>query len=107
MPQILADNTILLKFGISLSDLLGLFDVAVGAGNQQQKVQAPKVSAINAQFPVAIRPGEVVVVTGLSRTSAVNDDQRLAEGAPLIAGGTRKSQIKREHFIVFVRPTLM
>ena len=107
MPQILADNTILLKFGISLSDLLGLFDVSVGSGNQQQKVQAPKVQAINAQFPVALKPGEIVVVTGLSRTAAVNDDQRLIEGAPLWSAGTRKSQLKREHFIVFVRPTLM
>jgi type IVB pilus formation R64 PilN family outer membrane protein len=107
MPQIMDDNTILLKFGISLSDLLGLFDVSVGQGNLQQKVQAPKVSAINAQFPVAVRPGEVVAVTGLSRTVAVNDDQRLTEGAPLAAGGTRKTTFKREHFIVFVRPTLM
>ena len=107
MPHVLADNTVLLKFGISLSDLVGLFDVSVGQGNLQQKVQAPKVSAINAQFPVAVRPGEIVAVTGLSRTVAVDDNQRLAEGAPLIAGGTRKTQFKREHFLVFVRPVLM
>lgn len=107
LPQILEDNTVMLRFGISLSDLLGLFDVSVGQGNSQQKIQAPKVSAINAQFPVAVRPGEIVAVTGLSRTVASNDNQRLVEGAPLATGGTRKSQFKREHFIVFVRPTLM
>lgn len=107
MTHIMDDNTILLKFGISLSDLLGLFDVSVGQGNLQQKVQAPKISAVNAQFPVAVKPGEVVVVTGLSRTIATSDNTRLAEGAPLAAGGARKSQFKREHFIVFIRPTLM
>jgi type IVB pilus formation R64 PilN family outer membrane protein len=107
MPQIMDDHTILLKFGISLSDLLGLFDVSVGQGNLQQKVQAPKVSAVNAQFPVSVRPGEVVVVTGLSRTVAISDNQRLLEGASLATGGTRKNSLKREHFIVFVRPTLM
>jgi type IVB pilus formation R64 PilN family outer membrane protein len=107
MPQIMDDHTILLKFGISLSDLLGLFDVSVGQGNLQQKVQAPKVSAVNAQFPVSVKPGEVVVVTGLSRTVAISDNQRLVEGASLATGGTRKTSLKREHFIVFVRPTLM
>jgi type IVB pilus formation R64 PilN family outer membrane protein len=107
MPQIMDDSTILLKFGISLSDLLGLFDVSVGQGNLQQKIQAPKVSAVNAQFPVSVRPGEVVVVTGLSRTVAISDNQRLVEGASLATGGARKTSLKREHFIVFVRPTLM
>lgn len=107
MPQILDDNTVLLKFGLSLSDLLGLFDVSVGSGQLQQKVQAPKVNAVNAQFPVAIRPGEVVAVTGLTRTVASSDDRRLVDGAPLLAGGSKKVSYKREHFIIFIRPTLL
>jgi type IVB pilus formation R64 PilN family outer membrane protein len=107
MPQILDDNTILLKFGMSMSDLLGLFDVSVGSGAQQQKVQAPQLTAINAQFPVALRPGEVVAVTGLSRLVAKKNGRRLVEGAPLITGGSDTAEYMREHFIVFIRPVLM
>jgi type IVB pilus formation R64 PilN family outer membrane protein len=107
MPQILDDNTVLLKFGLSLSDLLGIFDVSVGSGAQAQKIQAPKVNAVNAQFPVAIRPGEVVAVTGLTREVSSADDRRLAENASMALGGSSRLVRKREHFIIFIRPTLL
>lgn len=106
MPTILDDNTVLLKFGLSLSDLLSLTDVSVGSGATQQKVQAPKVQAINAQFQVQVRPGEVVAVTGLSRRVASSDRRRLGENAPFAAGGSDKTSMQREHFIIFVRPVL-
>ncbi len=107
MPIVLQDNTVLLKFGISLSDLLGLFDVTVGQGVTQQKVQAPKVNAANGQFEVLVRPGEVVAVTGLSRLVSSNDKRRLFEGGPIGTGGSDKTALKREHFIIFVRPVLL
>lgn len=107
MPQILDDNTILLKFGMSLSDLLGLFDVSVGSGAQAQKIQAPRVTAVNAQFPVALRPGEAVAVTGLSRMVASTESRRLAEGSPQALGGSSKAAYKREHFIVFIRTVIL
>ena len=107
IPQILDDNTVLLKFGLSLSDLLGIFDVSVGSGAQAQKIQAPKVNAVNAQFPVAIRPGEVVAVTGLTREVSSSDNRRLAENASMALGGSSRLARKREHFIIFIRPTLL
>lgn len=106
MPQILDDNTVLLKFGMSLSDLLGMFDVSVGTGSQQQKVQAPKLTAINAQFPVALRPGEAVAVTGLSRMVSSSNKRAMIDGAPML-GGSNTLTYKREHFIIFIRPVLM
>lgn len=107
MPQIMDDNTVLLKFGLSLSDLLGLFDVTSGSGDTLQKVQTPEVSAVNAQFPIAIKQGEVVAVTGLSRLVAGSDRRALGEDVPIGLGGSRKLTRKREHFIVFIRPTVM
>lgn len=106
MPQILDDNTVLLKFGMSLSDLLGMFDVSVGTGALQQKVQAPKLTAINAQFPVALRPGEAVAVTGLSRMVSSANKRSMIDGAPML-GGSNTLTYKREHFIIFIRPVLM
>jgi hypothetical protein len=65
------------------------------------------VNAVNAQFPVAIRPGEVVAVTGLTRVVSNSDSRRLAEGASMALGGSTKMALKREHFIIFIRPTLL
>jgi type II secretory pathway component GspD/PulD (secretin) len=107
MPQILDDNTIMLKFDMSLSDLLGLFDVTVGTGATAQKIQAPKLTAVSAQMPVALRPGEVVAITGLSRVVVSNDSRRLSEGAPIGLGGSQKMSTKREHFLIFIRPVIL
>lgn len=107
MPQVLQDNTVLLRFGISLSDLLGLFDVTVGTGLTFQKVQTPEVTAVNQQGTVLLRPGEVMVITGLSREVSNNDRRTLGEDLPVLAGGSRKRSDQREHFIIVVRPVLI
>lgn len=107
LPQILDDNSVLLKFGISLSDLLGLFDVSVGQGETLQKVQTPRITSVNDQYTVALKPGEVLILTGLSREVATNDRRTLAEGMSVGFGGSRKVGVKREHFIVFVRPVIL
>ena len=76
-------------------------------GPQQQKVHVPKITALNAQFPVALRPGEVVAVTGLSRMVSSSDERRLGEKTFMVLGGSDVKTYKREHFIVFIRPVLL
>jgi type IVB pilus formation R64 PilN family outer membrane protein len=107
LPQILDNNTVLLKFGLSLSDLLGIFDVTSGIGLTQQKVQVPNVQSINDQSIVALKPGQVAVITGLSRNITSSDQRTLAEGASVGLGGSRKIGMQREHFIIFVRPVVL
>lgn len=105
-PQILDNNTVLLKFGISLSDLIGLFDVTVGQGLTQQKVQAPRVSSTGMQYTIKLEPGQVVAITGLSRLVTTTDHRSLADGISPAVGGSRKANQAREHFIVFVRSVI-
>lgn len=105
LPYIQSDKSILLKYSISLSDLLGLFEVSTGSGETFQKVQTPRVDAINASSTVRLLPGETAVITGLSRLVASNDENRLSREVPVVAGGSLKSSIKREHFMVLVRAT--
>lgn len=107
LPQILNNNTVLLKFGISLSDLLSLTDVTSGLGANQQKIQTPKVSANNEQYSVKIRPGEVMAITGLTRLVSSGDERTLAEDTPVLFGGSQKLRTVREHFIIFVRPVIL
>ena len=107
MPQIFDDNTIMLKFDLTLSDLLGLFDVTVGTGLTAQKVQAPKTSSVAVRQPVAVRPGEIVAITGLSRDVATSNSRRLGESIPLVAGGSKTVSTKREYFLIFVRAVVL
>lgn len=107
LPQILDDNSVLLKFGVSLSDLVNLFDVTVGSGNSAQKVQTPEISAVSDQYTVALKSGEVMVLAGFSRLVANTDQRTLAESVSVGLGGSRKSSMKREHFVILVRPVIL
>lgn len=103
MPQIMGDNSIMLRLGMSLSDLLGLTDQTSGVGVNQQKVQTTKVSSNNEQYDVLVKPGEVMSITGLSRLVATGDQRSLSASTPIGFGGSRKVGMARQHFIVFVR----
>lgn len=105
LPYVQADNSIILKYSINLSDLIGMFDVTTGSGDTLQKVQTPKVEAVNASSTIALAPGQTAVITGLSRTITKRDSSRLAEDVPMVLGGSRKLEYQREHFLVLVRAT--
>lgn len=104
-PAIMDNGTILLKFGVSLTELLGLFDVTAGSGETLQKVQTPVTSGTDDQGTIRLQPGEAMVVTGLSRRLATSDRRALADGAPVVMGGSRKEGFKREDFLIVVRAT--
>lgn len=105
LPYVQQDNNIILKYSINLSDLIGMFDVTTGSGETLQKVQTPKIEAVNASSTISLAPGQTAVITGLSRTIAKRDDSRLGQDIPVALGGSRKLEFQREHFLILVRAT--
>ena len=106
-PFILDNNTVLLKFGIGLSSLVSLVNFTSGTGSSQQTVQTPETTAINDQSTVALRAGQILVITGLSRMVSSDDRRTLTDGAPVGLGGSRTQTRLREEFVIFVRPTIL
>lgn len=106
-PAVLDNGTVLLKFGVSLTNLLGLFDVTAGSGATFQRVQTPEVSGTDDQATVLLRAGEVMVLTGMTRFRASTDKQSLGESIPRLLGGSSKVSDSREDFIIFVRPIIL
>jgi type IVB pilus formation R64 PilN family outer membrane protein len=102
-PAILDNGAILLKFGVSLTELLSLFDVSAGSGATFQRVQTPVTSGTDDQTTVRLMPGQAMVVTGLSRRVAAGDTRTLTDSLPIGAGGSRKLGYKREDFMIVVR----
>lgn len=102
-PAIMDNGAIILKFGVSLTELLGLFDQTAGSGASFQKVQTPNTSGTDDQGTVRLNPGESMVVTGLSRRRASGDTRSLGEGISTGFGGSRKDAYKREDFLIIVR----
>ena len=106
-PFILDNNTVLLKFGIGLSSLVNLVNFTSGTGTAQQTVQTPETTAINDQSTVALKAGQILVITGLSRLVSTNDRRTLTDGAPIGLGGSGTQSRLREEFVIFVRPTIL
>lgn len=104
-PAIMDDGTIYLKFGVSLTDLLGLFNVTAGSGDSLQTVQTPETSGIDDQGSIRLNPGEAMIITGLSRQSAIQDLNKIAEPLPVILGGSQKRNYQREDFLIILRAT--
>lgn len=102
-PAILDSGTILLKFGISLTELVGMFDVTAGEGMSFQKVQTPVTTGTDDQSTIRLEPGQAMIVTGLSRKIAGNDERRLGDGVPMLFGGSQKVANAREDFVVVIR----
>lgn len=102
-PAILDNGAILLKFGISLTELLSLFEVTAGSGQTFQRVQTPVTSGTDDQTTVRLLPGEAMVVTGLSRRLASGGTRTLADGMSVAAGGSRTAGYRREDFLIVVR----
>lgn len=106
-PFILDNNTVLLKFGIGLSSLVSLVNFTSGTGTSQQTVQTPETTAINDQSTVALKAGQILVITGLSRLVSTDDRRTLTDEAPVGLGGSRTRSRMREEFVIFVRPTIL
>lgn len=107
LPVVQPDNSIILKYSFNLSNLTGLDNFTSGSGTSQQMVQIPTTSAVSDGSDLRLQPGDSFLITGLSRITATDDNSRLAEGAPMLLGGSNKKTYVREHFIVLVRATPM
>ena len=106
-PFIMDNHTVVLKFGIGLSSLVQLATFESGSGATLQRVETPEITSLIDQSTVALKAGQLLVITGLSRVISNDDTRKLDEDAPLLAGGSRKMQRQREDFVIFVRPTIL
>lgn len=104
-PKILDNGSIILKFGMSLSSLLELTDQTVGSGATFQKVQTPDTSGNDEQRTVLLKPGEIMMISGLSRRTAANNARRLFEDAPIGIGGSNSVDSVVTHYMIIVRAT--
>lgn len=105
-PAILDNGTVQLKFGVSLTNLVNLWEVTAGQGDTLQRVQAPEVSGMDYQDTVRLQAGQILVLTGMGRYKTSQSDRRVAEGASLLAGGSNTVAREREEFLIVVRPVL-
>ncbi len=107
LPFILENNTVLLKFGFSFSDLLKLDAVTSGQDQNSQSLQIPATSSLSDLFTVAVRPGETMAITGLTRDMSKSERNGIAEGASILLSGSEKQKVNKEQYLLFLRVVLL
>ena len=70
-------------------------------------MQTPETTAIDDQATVALKAGQILVITGLSRIVSSDARRTLGESAPVGIGGSKTQARMREEFVIFVRPTIL
>lgn len=106
-PSILDNSTVVLKFGIGLSSLVDIVNFTSGNGVSSQTVQTPETNGVIDQATIALKAGQVLAITGLSRVITSDTRRTLTEDTPVGLGGSTKVTRVREDFIILVRPTIL
>lgn len=106
-PAILDDDSVILRFGISMTNLIAMTETTSGAGASIARVQNPEKGGGEEQSTILLKAGQVMVLTGMARSKAKDNRRRLAEGWSLLTGGSDAQSMEREEFLVVMRPVLM
>lgn len=107
MPFVLENNSVMLKFTVSFSDLLGLDKIETGEGLTRQLLQIPTTSTVQDNFTVSIKPGELVAITGLGNQTSNQNRRSIGPDISPMLGGSEVDENRNQHFLVFLRVVLL
>lgn len=101
-PNVTSRDTVMLTMSLDQSVLQGIQSFASGTGSNQQTVQLPNKNGEGSNQEVPIKSGQTIVITGFDKTSDQYDKRTLADGVPVLLGGSGKANRERTTTLVLV-----
>lgn len=101
-PNVTSRDTVMLTMSLDQSVLQGIQSFASGTGSNQQTVQLPNKNGEGSNQEVPIKSGQTIVITGFDKTSDQYDKRTLADGVPILMGGSGKANRERTTTLVLV-----
>ena len=101
-PNVTSRDTVMLTMSLDQSVLQGIQSFASGSGSNQQTVQLPNKNGEGSNQEVPIKSGQTIVITGFDKTSDQYDKRTLADGVPILFGGSGKANRERTTTLVLV-----
>lgn len=105
LPTVLDNDTVMLQFSIDSSQLERLDSISTGSGETLQRIQTPKVGAVQTVQRVALRSGGTLVLTGFDREVMQYDQRGLTKNVGL--GGSYNGSKVRETYVILVTPIIV
>ena len=102
VPTITSRNSLVLDFGMDLSDLTALSKESSG----QQSIQLPETIAQQFMNSVAINTGETLVISGLDTDTQRYDQKTLGRGVSPGLGGNFSGTSERQSVVVLLTPVV-
>ena len=105
LPTVLDNDSVMLQFSIDSSELEKIDSISTGSGETLQRIQTPKVGAVQTVQRVALRSGGTLVLTGFDREVMRYDQQGITKHVGL--GGSYNGVKIRETYIILVTPVIV
>lgn len=105
LPTVLDNDSVMLQFSIDSSELEKIDSISTGSGETLQRIQTPKVGAVQTVQRVALRSGGTLVLTGFDREVMRYDQQGITKHVGL--GGSYNGVKIRETYVILVTPVIV
>ena len=102
IPDAQDDGQILLSIAYDNTVAQPLKTLTFGSSSNQVQLQQKTVDGMGTVQQVELRPGQPIVISGFERTQDQYDRRRIDEGAPMLFGGSGKTQRNRSSTVVIV-----
>lgn len=106
VPTITSKNTLVLEFGMNLSDLNGITQKSSGSGANQQTIELPSIMASQMAPSVTMGTGDTLVLSGLLQDSAKYNKRTLGRDVSPGLGGLFQGSTDKSVLLVLVTPVV-
>ena len=114
LPRILEHGRLLLKFDLTLSDLLALERVdLMSSGSSEEEseggeyIQNPIIESRGFTQEVAMKSGESLVLTGYERVENTADKRGVGSATNSLLGGSATAGKKRSILVIILTPVVL
>ncbi len=101
-PTLQPDGSVRLNYAITLKTLQNIRSLST-VGSSSISLQIPEVASLVTSSVVRLKPGENLLLTGLTRRTYTTSNARVGEDAPLALGGHDQGSIQTQHVIILIR----
>ena len=107
LPRILSDNSVDLVMTVDMSNVNGIDQITVGAGDNESAIQLTDIDSRTISRTLNIKNGQGIMIAGLARTERESQQAGIFGSNLWFAGGRKGGGVRQIISVVMVTPYVM
>lgn len=107
VPKVQRDGTVMLQYGMNISELVGSQDGFEVFESGDQRIQLPNIAQRNFIQQAMIPNGKTLVLSGFEQVRATSSERGPLSSVLWPLGGSRNNAVTREMIVVAITPTVV